>query len=432
MSATEAPTRRRGLLLVLSGNMLMDAWEVSTLVVTLPVISADLGSSPSNTSWLMVVFAVAFGGSVIAGGVLTSRFGRRPVYLSALALFALASLGAGLAPGLSVLLVTRAVKGVCVALTAPTGLAIIATSYPEGPSRNRALSLYSLCGASGFSIGLVLAGAFAEVSWRWSLALSTPVALLLFAAGLAVIPTDPGRAAGRPSARSLPWTAALVRSALGAGCLNGSYWGLLFLATYMLHRTGHSALFTGIALLPASVPLAVSALHAARVVARIGTGRMIAVGASMNVIGCLWYALADPHASYAAGVLPAALFVGLAFVASFTALHVQALTGVAAARQQVAGAVYQTSVQLVGAAVLAVVASAASRSTGTAQATVVVVAALGWVVAASGLLHRSPGPFPKENLDATDRRDGGNRQYADRPVGPGGEPMAAGTDRAAR
>lgn len=432
MSQLEAATRRTGLLLVLSGNMLMDALEVSTLVVTLPAIGADLHTSPSSTSWLVTAFALAFGGSVILGGMLTRRVGRRPVYLSALLLFALASLGAGLAPGLPLLLVTRVVKGVCVALTAPTGLAIIATSYPEGPARNRALSLYSLCGASGFSIGLVLAGGLAEMSWRWSLALGGPVALLLFAAGLAVIPADPGRAPRVPRAGSLLWTAPLMRSALGAGCLNGSYWGLLFLVTYLLQGMGRSPVVTGLALLPTSVPLTVSAVHAARVVARVGTARMIATGASINAAGCLWYASTDPHTSYAADVLPAAVLVGLAFAVSFTALHVQALTGVAAARQQPAGAVYQTSVQLVGAAVLAAVAWGASRGVDTAQAMVVAVAALGWVVAASGLFHRSPGPVPKENLDASDHRGGHHRQYPAGAVGSGGEPMAAGPDRAAR
>ncbi|WP_157841214.1 MFS transporter, partial [Streptomyces wadayamensis] len=100
-----------------------------------------------------------FGALLLFGGRLVAILGRRPVYLAALLVFAAASLVGALADHTALLVATRFVKGFCAALTAPTGLAIIASAFPEGPARSRALSVYSLFGASGFSVGLLLSGA---------------------------------------------------------------------------------------------------------------------------------------------------------------------------------------------------------------------------------------------------------------------------------
>src|SRR5262249_20178732 len=134
--------RRRALLLMLSGNMLLDALEVSTIVVAMPAIGGGLGLSPPAASWAMTGFALGFGASILPGGRLAARLGRRRVYLWALLVFALASIVGGLATGGPMLIATRVIKGICVAFTAPTGLAIIASSFEEGPARNRAVSVY--------------------------------------------------------------------------------------------------------------------------------------------------------------------------------------------------------------------------------------------------------------------------------------------------
>ena len=189
MSSPTWSSRRWALLLMLSGNMLLDALEVSTIVVAMPSIGAGLGLTPAGASWLMTAFAVGFGGSIVLGGRVAAALGPRRVYLWALLGFAVASLASGLVGDAWTLVALRAVKGVCVALTAPTGLAIIGSSFPEGPARNRAVSVYSLFGASGFSAGLVLSGALSAVSWRWTLAFSGPVALALLLAGRRLIPT---------------------------------------------------------------------------------------------------------------------------------------------------------------------------------------------------------------------------------------------------
>src|SRR5262249_54421752 len=72
--------------------------------------------------------------------------------------------------------------------TVPAGLSIITTTFAEGPARNRALSIYTVCGASGFSLGLVFGGLLTELGWRATFLVPGPVAIALVIAGLRVIP----------------------------------------------------------------------------------------------------------------------------------------------------------------------------------------------------------------------------------------------------
>lgn len=181
-----------GLLFVLSGNMLIDALEVSVVVVALPSIGADLGLPLTSAQWMMTGFAIGFGGLMLFGGRVVALLGRREVYLAALLGFAAASVAGALADDIWLLVATRVVKGLCAALTAPTGLAIIQTAYPAGPLRDRALSVYTLFGASGFTAGLLLSGVLTAVDWRLTFAFPAPVVLVLFLFGLRLIPgTDP-------------------------------------------------------------------------------------------------------------------------------------------------------------------------------------------------------------------------------------------------
>src|SRR5215470_9252736 len=121
-----------GLVFLLSGNMLLDALEVSVVIVAMPSIGADLHLPPSGAQWMMSGFALGFGGLVLLGVRLVAVFGRRRCYLAALLVFAIASVVGGFADATAVLVATRFVKGFCAALTAPTGLAIIGTTFPEG------------------------------------------------------------------------------------------------------------------------------------------------------------------------------------------------------------------------------------------------------------------------------------------------------------
>lgn len=471
--------RMWGLLVVLAGNMLIDALEVSVALVALPAIGTDLGAPLTTMQWTITGFAVGFGGLMLFGARAVALLGRRRVYLAALVGFAAASLVGALAEDPSLLTATRVVKGFCAALTAPTGLAIIATAFPEGPQRNRALSVYTLFGAGGFTAGLLLSGWLTGFSWRLTFAFPAPAVLVLFVLGLRLIPgageengggPPPGTTAGdRPPLRrygfasaaaflagllalvqgitSVPahgWadlrstgllalaagllalfvalerasahplirfealrSRAMIRSALGAACLNGSYLGLLFVLTHQLQSlAGWSPLRTAAAFLPAAAPLVVTALFSGRIVARFGAPRLIAAGALLPFAGYLLLLRTPWPPAYATGILPTMLLVGAGFVLSFAALNSQATSQLPPAERGAGSGLYQTAVQVGAALSVALVAAlltGAAPPAGAAPAEfaeacrpaltlVAAVGGLGLLTALTGLRSRRTGP----------------------------------------
>ncbi|MGW1773306.1 MFS transporter [Streptomyces sp. NPDC002104] len=347
--------RHRAILLVLSANMILDAIEVSVVLVALPDIRADLGLSALGVQWLMSGFALGFAAALLTGARLVARLGTRRVYLAAMLGFAVASVAGGLLDDPALLVATRVVKGVCAALTAPAGLAIIATAFPEGPVRQRAVSVYSLCGAAGFTAGLLLSGALLAADWHWTLAFPAPLALLVLVPALRVLPRDGGPGAPvrpSPSALRLLRDGTLLRTALGAATLNGTYQSVLLLVT--LHgqeRLGWSPWLNALALLPACVPLAVTVPFAARTTARWDPGRLIALGATAPLAGYALLLVRPGLSPYATGVLPALLLVGAGFVLSFAALNMRATSAGPASDRPAVVRAYQAAVQL-GAVVL--------------------------------------------------------------------------------
>ncbi|MEU3836930.1 MFS transporter [Streptomyces microflavus] len=471
--------RMWGLLVVLAGNMLIDALEVSVALVALPAIGTDLGAPLTTMQWTITGFAVGFGGLMLFGARAVVLLGRRRVYLAALVGFAAASLVGALAEDPSLLTATRVVKGFCAALTAPTGLAIIATAFPEGPQRNRALSVYTLFGAGGFTAGLLLSGWLTGFSWRLTFAFPAPAVLVLFVLGLRLIPgageengggPPPGATAGdRPPLRrygfasaaaflagllalvqgitSVPahgWadvrstgllalaagllalfvalerasahplirfealrSRAMIRSALGAACLNGSYLGLLFVLTHQLQSlAGWSPLRTAAAFLPAAAPLVVTALFSGRIVARFGAPCLIAAGALLPFAGYLLLLRTPWPPAYATGILPTMLLVGAGFVLSFAALNSRATSQLPPAERGAGSGLYQTAVQVGAALSVALVAALLTGSAPPAGAApaefaeacrpaltlVAAVGGLGLLTALTGLRSRRTGP----------------------------------------
>ncbi|AVH55989.1 MULTISPECIES: MFS transporter [Streptomyces] len=377
----------RALLFVLAGNMLIDALEVSVMLVALPALGDDLGLSPWGTQWVMSGFAAGFAALLLLGPRLVARWGRRRMYLAALLVFVAASVAGGLAEQSEVLVLTRVVKGMCAALTAPTGLAIIATAFPAGAEQRRAVSVYSWFGAAGFTAGLLSSGALTTLSWRWDLVFPAPIALLLLVFGVRLIPKDPAPAAAPPLRQTLAHVGRngpFVRSALCAAALNGTYLGLLLLLTYRMHTAwGWDSWRLALAFLPACVPLALSLPFAGRLVARLGSERLIVAGGCAATAGCLTALLRGAPDSYVTGVLPVLLLVGAAFVLSFAALNLQALSGVSAEWKSRAVPVYQTAVQLGAVLALPTVAALAGAGYRRAVLFLTVVSALGVLVAVS-------------------------------------------------
>ncbi|WP_328445644.1 MFS transporter [Streptomyces sp. NBC_00386] len=390
-----APGDKR-LLFVLSGNMVLDAIEVSVVLVALPSIAADLELSIWAAQWLLTGFAAGFAAVLLLGPRLTARWGLRRCYLAALLVFAAASVVGGLSESLWVLIAARLVKGGCAALTAPAGLALIAATFPDGPPLRRAVSVYSLFGAAGFTLGLLLSGLLTPVSWHWTFLFPAPVALGLLGWGLKVVPRTERRGPPRFDPHVLR-DGALVRSTLGAATLNGTYVALLLLVTFhAADRFGWRPWQLALALLPACVPLAVAVPFAGRLTARFGTAGSIAAGAVAALAGQLLLLLRPLPRSYAVGVLPTLLLVGAAFVLSFAALNLQATHGLTPEARAAAVPVYQTGVQLGGVLMLPLVAALLTHATGHRPAllAIALAGAVGVLVSLTGLRSRSAKGVP--------------------------------------
>jgi len=100
----------------------------------------------------------------------------RRVFIAGMVLFSLASLAGGFATTQAWLLAARAAQGVGAAVIAPTALALITTTFPEGLPRNRAMGVYSAMSIGGAAVGLMAGGLLTTyLSWRWVLFVNVPI-----------------------------------------------------------------------------------------------------------------------------------------------------------------------------------------------------------------------------------------------------------------
>jgi MFS family permease len=455
-----------GILLVLGGALLLDGLDVSMVGVALPSIRAALHMSTSSLQWIVSGYTLGYGGLLLLGGRAADLLGRRRVFVAAVAVFAVVSLLGGIVSSPGLLIAARIVKGMAAAFTAPSSMSLLTTTFPEGPLRNRAFSVYTVFGASGFSLGLVLSGLLTQVSWRWTLLVSAPAAALVLLGAVTLIPRGgaargTGRAgrrfdlpgavvitaamlllvytvvnaqqAGWGSARTIgsfagvavlaalfavietrssdplvPFgifrSAPLRRAQAGAVTLFGSYVSFQFLLTQYLQSLSHwSAIGTALAFLPAGVIVAVLSLRTAGLLSRLGAEALVATAFVALVAGYALFLRAGVAPDYPAVMLPTVLLLGMAFGFGFSALTVSATSGVRDEQQGLAASLFQTSFQVGGAVVLAVVTAvveAGGANTLTSPAAVLSayrpalylitgVAALGLVAALPGLRRGS-------------------------------------------
>ncbi|MGV9377290.1 MFS transporter [Nonomuraea sp. NPDC003707] len=456
---------RWGALAVLCAVIFLDALDVSMVGVALPAIQHDLGLSTSSLQWVVSGYVLGYGGLLLLGGRTADLLGRRRVFLVALGVFAVASLLGGIVDDGGLLIAARFVKGVAAAFTAPAALSIITTTFPEGPERNKALSIFTACGASGYSLGLVLSGLLTEIGWRWTLLMPVPVAILALLVAPRVLRGRDERAEGghdligaalitasmlllvftvvqAPEAGwaslqtigSLVAVAVLlslfvvterrmrhplvrlgilrsghiVRANLGLLILMGSYVAFQFVAMqYFQNLLGWSALGTALAFLPAGLLVALTSTKMGDFADRFGTGKLIVIGSAALAGGYAMFLGIDRTPSLGGMVIPGMLLMGIAFALSFPSLNIQATTGVDDDEQGLASGLLNTSGQVGGAIVLAVVTAVLTSgggetlSIGSLRSAIVVslvLALVGLAISATGLRARKAQAVESESV----------------------------------
>jgi MFS family permease len=189
--------RQRAVLVVLLGAGFLLSIDFSILNVALPQVGAGVGLDLTALPWVSTAFVLPAAGFTLVCGRLADLVGRRRLFRSGMALLAAASLLGGVATSPELLLTARALQGFATAMTLPSALSLLTTSFPEGTSRDRVLGLNGALLSGGFTVGALAGGTLVGLlSWRAAFFINVPVAVAILVATPFLIPesTVPGRA----------------------------------------------------------------------------------------------------------------------------------------------------------------------------------------------------------------------------------------------
>jgi EmrB/QacA subfamily drug resistance transporter len=163
----------------IGGMQLLATMDSTVAIVALPKIQDELNLSDAGRSWVITAYVLTFGGLMLLGGRLGDTIGRKRTFIAGVGLFTIASILCGLAWNEPTLVTARLLQGVGSAIASPTGLALIATTFPKGPARNSATAVFAAMTGIGSVMGLVVGGALTEVSWRWAFLVNVPIGLVM-------------------------------------------------------------------------------------------------------------------------------------------------------------------------------------------------------------------------------------------------------------
>lgn len=407
-------------LVVISAAQLMIVLDSTIVNVALPTIHRDLHFSNANLEWLITAYSLTFGGLLLFGGRIGDLYGKRRMFMTGIAVFAVSSLLCGLAQSDIWLIITRGFQGIGGAIVAPTALALIATNFAEGKERNRAMAVYAAMSGGGGALGLLLGGILTDlVSWRWIFIVNVPIgALVLLLAPWALneAETTSGRldlpgaltvtsgmlalVYGLSNAASHSWgslgtvvplTVAVVllvsfvfiesksaeplmpidifknrnRSGTYAMMLciiTGLFSMFYFMTQFLQNILGWSPLKTGVGFLPMTLGIVVAAAITSQLVGKIGIRVPLLIGPGAAVLGLVWLSRLTTSSSYA-DMLGPLLIISLGMGLAFVPLTLTAVSGVRADEAGLASALLNTTQQVGGALGLAILATVAIDAT---------------------------------------------------------------------
>jgi EmrB/QacA subfamily drug resistance transporter len=416
--------RRWWILAVLGIAQLMVVLDVTVVNIALPSAQKALGFSDANRQWIITAYALAFGSLLLVGGRIGDMFGRKRTFIGGAIGFALASAIGGAAPSFEVLVAARALQGAFAALLAPAALSLLTTTFTNPGERGRAFAVWGAIGGGSGAFGLLLGGLLTQsLSWRWTLFVNLAFAVPAALGGLALLRSREGRVrpridvSGTATATGglfalvygfahaqtngwgsvttvaflvagvlvlaafvaiqmrsrhplLPLRIVLERNRAGSflalGALGAGMFGVFLFLTYFLQQSlGYSPLKTGIAFLPLTGALVVTAGLSTRMVPRTGPRPVVAGGMVLTAVGLVLLAQLGVHASYATQVLPGLTIMGAGIGLVFPPATDLATLGVDASDAGVASALVNTTTQVggsLGTALLNTLAATAASS----------------------------------------------------------------------
>ncbi|WP_421840886.1 MFS transporter [Mycobacterium sp.] len=163
----------------IGGMQLLATMDSTVAIVALPKIQNELSLTDAGRSWVITAYVLTFGGLMLLGGRLGDTIGRKRTFIVGVALFTISSVLCAVAWDEATLVIARLSQGIGSAIASPTGLALVATTFPKGPARNAATAVFAAMTALGSVMGLVVGGALTEVSWRLAFLVNVPIGLLI-------------------------------------------------------------------------------------------------------------------------------------------------------------------------------------------------------------------------------------------------------------
>lgn len=428
-SRATAALKPGAILALMCGAQFIITLDIAIVNVALPSIQAELGLAAADLQWVVITYVLMLGGLLLLGGRAGDLLGRRRMLLLGLALFAGASLTAGLSGSFAQLVASRAVQGVGAALAAPAALSVLVAAFPEGAARNKALGVFGAAGGSAASFGVVVSGALsAGPGWQWIFWINVPIVAAMLALIAKYVPADrhihrgPFDAAGAVTVtagltaivfainKSVEhgWTSATTLGFLAAGfvalgafaiiesratsplvplsmfrraTLNAAnlvaalvyaaFFATIFQASLLMQQVlGYSALRTGVAYLAIAATAVVAAAGIAPIVlSRFGAGWTLVLAQGSSAAGLVWLARVPVHAQYWPDLFPGFFAVGIGVGLSLVSIQVAAFIGIPEEVSGLVGGMVETAREIGGAlgtAIVAAVAIATARSVATA------------------------------------------------------------------
>jgi EmrB/QacA subfamily drug resistance transporter len=417
---------RRWLILLLLGvAQLMVVLDATIVNIALPSAQHALGFSDDGRQWIVTAYALAFGSLLLLGGRIGDVFGRKRTFVVGLLGFAGASVLGGLAQSFGVLVGARALQGLFGALLAPAALSLLTTTFTEPEERARAFGIFGAVAVGGAAIGLLLGGILTQyLSWRWCLYVNLLIAIPAALAAMSLLHNQapavkpqldiPGTLTasiglfaivyGLANAQTHSWGDVLTVGMLAAGAVllsafvaiqrraahpllplrvvldrdrGGSFLAMalagagvfgvfLFLTYYMQRTLGFSPIKTGLAFLPMTFAIVLTATSSStKLLPRIGPRPLIGTGMLTAALGMLMLTSVGVDTPYATHVLPGIMIIGAGMGLVFSAAMATATFGVEPSDAGVASAMVNTMQQVggsIGTALLSTLAATAVTS----------------------------------------------------------------------
>src|ERR687888_1834028 len=409
--------RRWGTLAIVGAAFFMTVLDVAIVNVAIPSIQTDLNVAETTVQWVLIAYAITFGGFLLLGGRMADLLGRKRIFLVGLILFTLASLVCGLANDIGVLVGARAVQGIGAAIISPAALSIVTTTFTEGAERNKALGIWGALGGSGAAAGVLFGGILTKyLGWQWIFYVNVPVGALVLALTRPIVPesrleTAPRRfdAAGAVSvtgglallvyaiskAPDVGWgTARTILLLIGAAAALAAFlvvelrsrWPLMpfsifrirsltaanvvgfllgavvyanfFVLTLYVQQILHwSALKTGLTFLATAGTTVIWAGVSQALVTKLGPRRVMVSGLAILALALYWYTRIPVDGHYWPDLLPAYLVFALGMAFTFIPVSIAALAGVGQDQAGLASGLMNTSQQIGGAVGVAIAAT---------------------------------------------------------------------------